>query len=201
MSYGNIDYGDGIRCSYGRVQSPNTDGDSWVCCVHSSGFVGDGHNHVNYNSYGSPDRRLTDNGYFCNQYGYIAYDDYGVQYSYGKSPYTYYSHYACLVILSGDVDNYDYNYGDGSYGAQVSPVTPYDSVAFYIFPSGSVYDNGGFDNVDDASYGRIQSPVTVNSDYAWSVTSSGTFFGDGIVINSSYGMNHSIVFYGNFRAN
>lgn len=35
-------------------------------------------------SYGSPDRRLTDNGYFCNQYGYIAYDDYGVQYSYGK---------------------------------------------------------------------------------------------------------------------
>ena len=31
----------------------------------------------------SPDRRLTDNGYFCNQYGYIAYDDYGVQYSYG----------------------------------------------------------------------------------------------------------------------
>lgn len=36
----------------------------------------------------SPDRRLTDNGYFCNQYGYIAYDDYGVQYSYG-SPDTY----------------------------------------------------------------------------------------------------------------
>ena len=35
-------------------------------------------------SYGSPDRRLTDNGYFCNQYGYIAYDDYGVQYSYGR---------------------------------------------------------------------------------------------------------------------
>ena len=32
----------------------------------------------------SPDRRLTDNGYFCNQYGYIAYDDYGVQYSYGR---------------------------------------------------------------------------------------------------------------------
>ena len=38
------------------------------------------------NSYGcfiALDRRFTDNGYFCNQYGYIAYDDYGVQYSYG----------------------------------------------------------------------------------------------------------------------
>lgn len=32
----------------------------------------------------SPDRRYTDNGYFCNQYGYIAYDDYGVTYSYGN---------------------------------------------------------------------------------------------------------------------
>ena len=31
----------------------------------------------------SPDRRDSLNGYFTNQYGYIAYDDYGVQYSYG----------------------------------------------------------------------------------------------------------------------
>lgn len=36
-------------------------------------------------SYGnlSPDRRDSLNGYFTNQFGYIAYDDYGVQYSYG----------------------------------------------------------------------------------------------------------------------
>lgn len=38
----------------------------------------------------SPDRRYTDNGYFCNQYGYIAYDDYGVTYSYG--------HFSILLI-------------------------------------------------------------------------------------------------------
>lgn len=38
----------------------------------------------------SPDRRYADNGYFCNQYGYIAYDDYGVTYSYG--------HFSILLI-------------------------------------------------------------------------------------------------------
>ena len=47
------DYSGYVGGSYGRIQSPNMDGDGWVCCVHSSGFVGDGHNHVNYNSYGT----------------------------------------------------------------------------------------------------------------------------------------------------
>ena len=54
----------------------------------------------------SPDRRLTDNGYFCNQYGYITYDDYGVQYSYGKSPDTNNSDFACLVSPSGVIGYY-----------------------------------------------------------------------------------------------
>lgn len=66
----------------------------------------------------SPDRRLTDNGYFCNQYGYIAYDDYGVQYSYGKSPGTDNLPIdAYLVYLSGSVSSGE---NDGIGGVQAS---------------------------------------------------------------------------------
>lgn len=52
-------------------------------------------------SYGSPDRRLTNNGYFCNRYGYIAYDDYGVQYSYGKSPVNFRGSNICYIEQDG----------------------------------------------------------------------------------------------------
>ena len=69
----------------------------------------------------SPDRRLTDNGYFCNQYGYITYDDYGVQYSYGKSPYTDSTSYVCYVYPNGDVDYYN-DYIGNSYGINNSIV-------------------------------------------------------------------------------
>ena len=68
-----------------EYETPCTVDADWVYGVSPSGGVD--YSFVYYivvsNSYGSPDRRLTDNGYFCNQYGYIAYDDYGVQYSYG----------------------------------------------------------------------------------------------------------------------
>ena len=65
-------------------RSPSTIYDDNACFVMPSGKVFGYLNTYVYDSYGSPDRRLTDNGYFCNQYGYITYDDYGVQYSYGK---------------------------------------------------------------------------------------------------------------------
>ena len=39
------------------LRSPNTDGDGWVCCVHSSGIVYDGVNNYVYYSYGRKNRR------------------------------------------------------------------------------------------------------------------------------------------------
>lgn len=81
--------------SYGLL-SPNTDGDGWVCCVHSSGFVGDGHNHVNYNSYGriqSPWTSGIRNAYYVRPAGDVnSGSTNGVDYSYGK-----------LTSLSGHV--------------------------------------------------------------------------------------------------
>ena len=63
------------------------DSDIVAFFVLSSGKVYDEYLYGGYvkDSYGkhSPDRRDSLNGYFTNQYGYIAYDDYGVQYSYG----------------------------------------------------------------------------------------------------------------------
>ena len=72
----------------------------------------------------SPDRRLTDNGYFCNQYGYIAYDDYGVQYSYGKSPDINRNEGARYIYRDGDsFSGSDYNIRD-SYGTLVRQTIP-----------------------------------------------------------------------------
>ena len=76
--------------SFSFNNSPDLLSDYYSACyVYPSGKVGGGGSGVNYNSCGrkiisySPDRRDSLNGYFTNQFGYIAYDDYGVQYSYG----------------------------------------------------------------------------------------------------------------------
>ena len=100
----------------------------------------------------SPDRRLTDNGYFCNQYGYIAYDDYGVQYSYGKSPYAINSGGAFYVYPGGVVD---YNIDDGVYGSygKRSPDPARDDNAWRVLPSGGVFGSNYYDVAD--SYGHL----------------------------------------------
>ena len=90
----------------------------------------------------SPDRRLTDNGYFCNQYGYIAYDDYGVQYSYGHLIDRLFQNSIFLWLRSPDT--YDYI-----------------SNAYYVWSDGdlaNVYNGGpGIGH----SYGRIRASTSV----------------------------------------
>ena len=75
--------------SYGRSSPGLYDVSNNAYCVESDGYAISSSNWDFTYSYGrkiisySPDRRDSLNGYFTNQYGYIAYDDYGVQYSYG----------------------------------------------------------------------------------------------------------------------
>ena len=78
--------------------------------------------------------------------------DNDVDYSYGHSPSTYSSSYACLVFPGGDVDAGD-GYGGvrSSYGI-ISPVTNYFDIAYFINPSGDVINSGSY-NVF-YSYGR-----------------------------------------------
>ena len=87
-SDGTVDYDYwSVTYSYGRrYRSPrpyNYDDETSAYFVDVSGGLDAEYLNVT-SSYGrSPDRRDSLNGYFTNQYGYIAYDDYGVQYSYG----------------------------------------------------------------------------------------------------------------------
>lgn len=150
---GDVDYRSsiGVTRSYGRLQSPFTRNDIEASQINPSGDVYDGIGYVYIVSYGSPDRRLTNNGYFCNQYGYIAYDDYGVQYSYGFAGRElshqrlacrpFWQRRQCQSFLRARNN--------------ISPVADYSSYAYLSNPNGDAVDTGGDGNVF-ISYGNFR---------------------------------------------
>ena len=162
----------------------------------------------------SPDRRLTDNGYFCNQYGYIAYDDYGVQYSYGKSPDPARDDNAWRVLPSGSVFGSNYYDVADSYGRSFDRLFQ-NYIIFMVKITESLHRQQlcvscevewwrrrqlGCQRILRAHY---RSPGTNYSSSAWQVNPSGNVNSVSIddYVDNSYGINHSIVLYGNFRAN